>query len=122
MGGRGEDILEHRHAAEGARNLVRARKPPPAALGRRGEGHVLAEEAHPPAGRRMRADQQAEQGRLARAVRPDDADRLAGADGKVDAIEHQKGAEALRQAFRLKQKAVGPGAGHSRPPPARISC
>ena len=46
---------------------------------------------------------------------PDDADRLAGADGKVDAIEHQKRAEALRQAFRLKQKAVRPRARHRRP-------
>ena len=121
MGGCGEDILEHRHAAEGPRNLMRARKPPPAALGRRREGDVLAEKAHPPAGRRMRADEQAQERRLARAVRPDDADRLAGADGKVDAIEHQKGAEALRQAFRLQAEGRR-RARRTSPSPAAVSC
>ena len=69
----------------------------------------------------MRADQQAEQGRLARAVRPDDADRLAGADGKVDPVEHQKGAEAFRQAFRLEQKAIALARRTSRAAPP-ISC
>ena len=112
----GEDVLEHGHAAEGARNLVGAREPPPAALGGRDFGHVLAEKPHPAAGRRMGADQDAEQGRLAGAVRPDDADRLAGVDGKVDPVEHHEGAEALRQAFRVKQKAVRLGAGHPREP------
>ena len=120
MRGGGEDILEHRHAAEGPRNLMRARQPPPASLRRRRGGDVLAEKAHPPAGRRMRADQQAEQGRLAGAVRPDDAHRLAGADGKVDPVEHHEGAEAFRQAFRLEQKAVRSRAGRHAPRP--ISC
>ncbi len=120
MRGGGEDILEHRHAAEGPRNLVRARQPPPASLRRRREGDVLAEKAHPPAGRRMRADQQAEQGCLARAVRPDDAHRFAGADGKVDPVEHHEGAEAFRQAFRLEQKAVRSRAGRHAPRP--VSC
>jgi len=60
----------------------------------------------------MGADQDAEQRRLAGAVRADDADRLAGVDGKVDAIEHHEGAEAFRQAFRVEQKAVRLRAGH----------
>ena len=105
MRGGGEDILEHRHAAEGPWNLMRAREPPPASLRRRRHGDVLAEKAHPSAGRRMRADQQAEQSRLARAVRPDDAHRLAGAHRKVDAVEHQERAEAFGQAFPFEKKA-----------------
>ena len=104
--GGGEDVLEHRHAAERPRDLVGAREPPPAALRGRDLGHVLAEKADPAGGRRMRADQDAEQRRLAGAVRADDADRLAGADGKVDAVEHHQRAEALRQALRVEQKAV----------------
>jgi glycine/serine hydroxymethyltransferase len=69
----------------------------------------------------MRADQEAEQGRLSGAVRTDDADRFAGMNRKVDAIEHQEGAETFRQAFRLEQQAISPHAGH----PARraaVSC
>ena len=120
MRGGGEDILEHRHAAEGSWNLVRAREPPPASLRRRREGDVLAEKAHPSAGWRMRADQQAEQSCLSGAVRPDDAHRFAGADRKVDAVEHHEGAEAFRQAFPLEQKAVGSRAGH--PARAAVSC
>ena len=113
MRGRGEDILEHRHAAEGPWNLVRTRQPPPASLRGRRQGDVLAEKAHPSAGWRMRADQQAEQGCLSRAVRPDDPHRFAGADRKVDSVEHHEGAEAFRQALPLKQKAMRSRVGHS---------
>ena len=80
MRGGGEDILEHRHAAERPWNLMCAREPPPASLRCRLEGHVFAKEAHPPAGWRMRADQQAKQSCFSGAVRPDDAQSFAGAD------------------------------------------
>ena len=45
-------------------------------------GDVVAEKAHASGGRRMRADQEAEQGRLSGAVRTDDADRFAGDEPK----------------------------------------
>ena len=122
MGGGGEDVLEHRHAAERPRDLVGARQPPPAALGGRHIGHVLAEKAHPAGGWRMGADQDAEQGRLSGAVRPDDSDRLAGVDGEIDSVQHHEGAEALRQGFRVEQKAVRLGIGHPRPPIAVRRC
>ena len=70
----------------------------------------------------MRADQHAEQRRLAGAVRADDADRLAGADGEVDAVEHHQRAEALGQAFRVEQKAVRPGAGTIPASRSAVSC
>ena len=114
MSGGGEHVLEHRHAAERPRDLVGARQPPPAAFRGRDFGHVLAEKAHPAGGRRMRPDQHAQQRRLAGAVRADDADRLAGADGKVDPVEHHEGAEALRQALRVQQKAIRTPAGQLR--------
>jgi len=39
---------------------------------------------------------------------------FAGVDGKVDAIEHHEGAEALRQAFRVEQKTIRTPAGQRR--------
>ena len=114
MSGGGEDVLEHRHALERTGDLVGARQPPPAAFRGRNFGHVLVEKADPPFCRRVGADQDAEQGGLAGAVRANDADRLAGADGKVDPVEHHESAEALRQAFRVKQRAVHTRAGQLR--------
>ncbi len=95
VGGGGEDVLEHRHAAERARDLVRAHQTFAAALGDGRIGHVLAAKAHPPAGRRMSPDQHAEQRRLAGAVGADDADRLAGAEGKVHVLQHAQARRRL---------------------------
>ena len=70
MRGGGEDVLEHGHAAERPRDLVRAGDAEPAALGGRQGGDVLAAEtARVPAVGAMRAGEHAEQGRLAGAVR-----------------------------------------------------
>ena len=102
----GEDVLEHRHAAERPRNLMRAREPQPAALGRRG-GDVLAAEAHRPLVGACAPTSTLSKVVLPAPFGPTTPDRLVGADRKIDSIQHHKRAEALRQAFRLKQKAIG---------------
>ena len=57
--------------------------------------HVVALEADRAGAWRKGAGEHAEQRRLAGAVRADNADRLVGAHGEVDVVEHHKRAEAL---------------------------
>ena len=105
--GGGEDVLEHRHAAERPRDLVRAREAAPAPFGGRQGRHVLAAEAHPPGGRRKRADEHAEQGRLAGPVGADDADRFVGVDREIDGVEDHQRVEALVEPHGVEQRFVG---------------
>ena len=103
--GGGEDVLEHRHAAERPRNLMGARESAPAALGGRQTSVTSSPRKRTAAARSaLRADQDAEQRRLAGAVRADDADRLVGADREVDAVEHHKRVEALVESLGVEQR------------------
>ena len=60
-----------------------------------------------PGGRRVRADQDAEQRRLAGPVGADDADGLVGADREVDAVEHHQRVEALVEPAGVEQRFAG---------------
>ena len=86
---------------------VRAEAAPARARRSADARHVLAAEAHLPGGRRMRADQDAEQGRLAGAVGADDADRFAGVDREIDGVEDHQRAEALVEPHGVEQRFVG---------------
>ena len=66
-----------------------------ATVGRPAGGHASASK-HDCAGVRcQRARQDVQEGGLAGAVGPDDADRLTFLEREVDAVQHGKGAEAL---------------------------
>jgi hypothetical protein len=90
-----EQVLVHRHAAEGMRDLIGAADAAPAALMRGEPRDVLAPEANGP---RVRADvaaDQVEDGGLPGAVGADDAQHLAGAHRQRDAVRGPDGAERL---------------------------
>ena len=78
-----------------------------AALGGRQRGHVLTAQPDRSGGRRMRADQHAEQRRLAGPVGADDADGLVGADREIDAVEHHQRVEALVEPSGVEQRFAG---------------
>ena len=77
------------------------------ALGGRQRGHVLTAQPDRSGGRRMRADQYAEQRRLAGPVGTDDADGFVGADREVDAVEHHQRVESLVDPFGFEQRFAG---------------
>ncbi len=116
MGGGDEDILEGGHAAEGFRHLVGAYQTQPAALRRGQRRHVVALEGDGAGARRIGAGEHAEQRRLAGAVRADDADRLIGAHGEVDIVQHHKRAEMLVDAGGAEDRIVGQGVHDAVPP------
>ena len=76
-GGADQQILEHRHADERVRDLVRAADAAAAALVGRQRRDVRSVEDDPAGIRRQAAGDQVEQRRLAGAVRPDHAERFA---------------------------------------------
>src|SRR5271166_120432 len=106
------DRIEQRHAQivrdserrEWTRKLEAARHAAACAL--MGEQPVdrLAGKAHRAGLVRKRAADAIDQRRFARAVGPDQADALALGDGKIDAVERNKAAEALAQAGDLQQR------------------
>jgi hypothetical protein len=73
---RHQQILEHRHRRERARDLVRARDAEAAARGGIACRDVVAGERDAPGGRWIGAGQHVEQRGFAGTVRPDDADRF----------------------------------------------
>ena len=87
------EALEHHADIQDARARRRAAR-------RIQEG--LAMQQHAPAVQRLQAVQGADQGRLARARRADDADDLARLDHQVDALEHLVVAETLARALDLQ--------------------
>ena len=90
---RHHEILEHGHAAERLRDLERAADAEAAAALRRKASDVGAGEENAPGIGRDRAAGDAEQRRLAGAVRPDDAERLALGEREVEVARHHHGAE-----------------------------
>src|SRR5581483_3896758 len=93
-----EHVLEDRHPAERLRDLVCARDPEPAARSRRVARDVVAAERDRAAVRPLRAREHAQQRRLPRAVRADDAHGLVGPYREVDAVQHDERTEPLRDA------------------------
>ena len=98
-GGRDDEILEHRHAAERLRDLERAREPEAAAPLRCKARHVTAGEQDAAGIGRERPGRDAEQRGLAGAVGPDDAERLAFGQRQVDVGRDHHGTEPLGDFF-----------------------
>src|SRR5262249_36833170 len=94
-----------RHADERPRQLEAAREPEPGAGMRRQPVEDAALERDGAGLVRQRAAQAVDQGALARAVRPDQAEALALGDVEVDALERDEAAEALAEALDLQQRA-----------------
>ena len=93
-----------------------------AAPHRRQARDVPAAEADAAAVEREIAGDQVEQRRLAGAVRPDDAERLALVDVERDRVGDLEGAEALRQAFEFEDRHATSGSQWAgRSPPATVS-
>ena len=87
-------VLQHRHAFEGLRHLEGARQPELRPRLRRHAGDVVAFEQHLARGRHEIAGQAIEEGRLAGAVRPDQAENVALLQrhaGGIDRLEAAKG-------------------------------
>src|SRR6516164_8428242 len=102
-----EYVLHYRHIGEKTQILECARD---AALDDqmwREAGHVLACEFHSPSIGKREPGDQIEEGRLPRAVRPDDADDRARLDVEVDASDRLDAAEGLLQASDLEERLVG---------------
>jgi hypothetical protein len=93
-----EQVLEHGEILERLRNLVGAADAGPAAPLRRLLQEVSAVETNAAGRRRQAAGDQVEQRGLARAVRPDDADRLARRDYEIEIVGDDDRAEAFLQA------------------------
>jgi hypothetical protein len=98
--GRHNQVLEHRHAAKGLRNLERAGQSEPAPPVRRQPCDVVPGQQNTSDIRCDGAGRNAEQGGLAGAVRPDDAERLAFIERKVDLLCYHDGAKALGDFFK----------------------
>src|SRR5262249_20820755 len=98
--GRGDDqVFEHGHAAERLWNLERARHAGAAAPLGRQMRNVRSGEADAAGCARDRSIDDVEQGGLAGAVRPDDAERLAFFEREIDSISYHHGAEAFADAL-----------------------
>src|SRR6185437_10418822 len=97
------DVFEDRHVLERRRHLEGAPDAEARMRFRRESRHVGAIK-HDTAGRRLEIARDAvEEGRLAGAVRADQADDLAGLDCEVGVLERHEAAESAADALRLKQ-------------------
>ena len=101
-------VVEDRQAREGPHELERPRHAEPANLVGRPAGQVHLAEADPPAVGPHEAGKDAEERRLARAVRADEADDLPRRDDEVDAGQGGESAEPLHDPPRLER---GPARG-----------
>src|SRR5438093_13419142 len=97
-------IVEHRHAGEGLGNLEAAREAHADAPVRGMPADVLSLEADAPFLVLERPGDAIDERALARAVRPDETDALAGPHDEVDALQRSEAAEALRDAFDLEKR------------------
>jgi hypothetical protein len=89
------DVLEHGHRADHLDVLEGARDAAPRDLARRQRVDPLAEQDHLAARRRQHAGDEVEGGRLAGAVRADQAEDLARADLEADVVDGDQAAEFL---------------------------
>ncbi len=88
------DVVEDGHAPEQRKVLERPPDSEPGDPVRRSLEQVVALEENAPGGRAVEARQAIEQGRLARSVRPDQADDLTRLDIERDIVECDDPAEA----------------------------
>ena len=102
---RDRDVVAHGHRLERLRDLVRARDPEVRADVRREPVDAPARRARTAAGgRRVHAREDADQRRLAGAVRADEPDDVAALDVERDACERAHAAEALLDVDALEQR------------------
>src|SRR5205085_11100382 len=99
-----EQVLEHGRVLEQLDVLERARDSAPRDLVRRHARDVLVAEDEPPAVRIVDPRDQVEDGRLARAVRPDDREDLPLLDGEGDAVDGADAAEVDDEPVRRKER------------------
>ena len=88
------DVLDDGQPAEEVGDLERARQAAPRSPGDRDARDVLAEERRSGRRRAQLARDEAEERRLAGAVRPDDADALGGTERERDAVDRGDAPEA----------------------------
>ena len=96
-------VFRDRQGRERARQLEAARHAAARALVGEQPVHHLAVEAHRAGLVGERAADAIDQGRLAGAVGTDQADALAGGDGKIDAVERDEAAETFAQTRNFEQ-------------------
>jgi hypothetical protein len=98
-----EDVLDRGHLLEETDVLERPADPALDDRVRRLAGDVLAVEHDAPRGRHVDAREHVEEGRLARAVRPDQRDDGAAHDREVDVVRGDEAAELLPHLLRHEQ-------------------
>src|SRR5262249_3159794 len=101
---RDAQVVGHRQGHERARQLKTARDAAPGALVRGKAVDRRAVEMHRAGRVGERPAHAVDQRRLARAVRADQADPLAGGDREIDAVERDEAAEPLAQRADLEQR------------------
>src|SRR5690349_21818830 len=102
----GEDqVLAHRELGENLQELEGAAHPEPVEVARPHAGDGAAVDVYVAGSRRELAENAVEQGRLAAAVRADDAEDLAGAHLERDARHRGDAAEMLLQAAHVEDAA-----------------
>ena len=99
-------VLFDRHVEERPRDLVGAPNSGPGALGSGQPGDVAAVERDGSAARRERSADEADQRRLARAIRSDDAGDRAGQEREIDIIDGDDPAEAFDDARNFEERRV----------------
>jgi hypothetical protein len=99
---RDQEVVEHRHAAERARDLEAARDAEPHALVSGQPRHVPALEHHGAAVAPQRARDAVDHGGLAGAVRADQAQALAMVDMQAHGIQRDEAAEPLAERRHLE--------------------
>ena len=104
-----DDVVDHAHLAENLYQLERPGNPGASDLLGRAIGQVPPVEQHAARIDAHLSGQPVEEGRLARAVRSDEADDLRRSHGDVDPIVGQEPAEPLGQSLDLEQRLRGHG-------------
>ena len=94
-------VVEHVELGERARRLEHRRQPVPGAAMRRPAGDVVPVDSHDAAVDEVEPRDAAEQGRLSRPVRTDEARQRAGGDVQRDVVDRPDRAERLRDAREL---------------------
>ena len=110
------DVVAHREAAEQQVELERPHHSAPGNQVGARSGDVRTSKENPARGRLEKPGDEVEKRRLARAVRPDDAEDLSFPDAKVEPVDRVHAAEALLELTGLKQWF------HPSPPAPRRRC
>jgi len=98
-----QDVLDDGHVAEQADVLERSGNAAGRNLLRCKARNVGTAPAHPPGSRRQDPGDHVENGRLTRAIGPDEADQLAGAERERKVIHCRKAAELHQQLFKSQE-------------------